>query len=83
MGGTGHRDSGEHHEHDAHREAAEHAEGAGLRLEVSEAGDGKALVYRFVDLLSGEVVREYPADQFGKLRDYLHEKKIHLLDTKI
>ncbi len=83
MGGTGHREPGEHNEQNPHREAAAQAEGSGLRLEVNEAEDGQALVYRFVDLQSGDVVREYAADEFGRMRDYLRDKKIRLLDKKI
>lgn len=54
-----------------------------LRLEIAEDEGGKELVYRFVDAQTGDVVREWNADEFGKLRDYVRHKKIHLLDKKI
>lgn len=58
-------------------------QGADLRLEISEDSNGAELLYRFVDAKSGAVVREWPAGEFGKLRDYMRDKKIHLLDKKI
>jgi len=58
-------------------------DGQDLRLEIAEDEGGKELVYRFVDALTGDVVREWDAGQFGRLRDYMRDKKIHLLDKKI
>ncbi len=55
---------------------------SGLRLEISEDESGQELVYRFVDARTGEVVREWDAGEFGKLREYARAQNIHLLDTK-
>lgn len=61
----------------------EHDPAQNLRLEIGEDSNGSELVYRFVDATSGDIVREWPAGEFGKLRDYMRDKKIHLLDKKV
>ena len=54
-----------------------------LRLEITEGENGEELIYRFIDARTGEVVREWDAGEFGKLRDYARSRNIHLLDTKV
>ena len=70
-------------ERDSQRETSSELDSTGLRLEISGDGNGNEVVYRFVDAQTGDLVREWDAGEFGKLRDYLREKKIHLLDKKV
>lgn len=78
---TGHERNGEPRQDTPREQNSETA--LSLRLEVAEDGSGSERIYRFVDAASGEVVREWPAGEFGKLRDYMLDKKIHLLDKKV
>ena len=79
-----HRDPDEQAAHDERHSGHDtEPQGAHLRLEISQDDDGAELIYRFVDAQSGAIVREWPAGEFGKLRDYMRDKKIHLLDKKI
>ena len=81
---SGHHEPDEHGAHDErHPGHDSEPQGADLRLEISQDNDGAELIYRFVDAQSGAIVREWPAGEFGKLRDYMRDKKIHLLDKKI
>lgn len=68
---------------DKHSKHSAQPQGSDLRLEIGEDDNGGELVYRFVDAQSGAVVREWAANEFGKLRDYMRDKKIHLLDKKV
>lgn len=54
-----------------------------LRLEVDTDDAGNHLVYRFVDAHTGTVIRQWDANELAKLRDYMCEKKIHILDRKV
>lgn len=82
-GETAKHDQDGQSEQDAHRDAMPETDGPDLRLEVREGGDGKELVYCFVDVQTGQIVRKWSAGEFGKLRDYVRDKKIHLLDKKV
>lgn len=75
------QDQDDHNPKNSHDQELDGAQG--LRLEIAEEADGRELIYRFVDAISGDVVREWPAGEFGKLRDYMRDKKIRLLDKKI
>ena len=81
-GDTNRQDQDGRSEHDTPREYAQDAS-QDLRLEIAEDESGAELVYRFVDAHSGDIIREWNAGEFGKLRDYMRDKKIHLLDKKI
>jgi hypothetical protein len=54
-----------------------------MRLEVREDPKDGELVYRFVDSVSGAVLREWDSRDLGRLRDYMRKARIHLVDTKI
>ena len=81
-GDTDRHDQDGRSDHEAPREHAQDAS-QDLRLEIAEDESGAELVYRFVDAQSGDIIREWNAGEFGKLRDYMRDKKIHLLDKKI
>lgn len=70
-------------EGESRREFPQEGDGAGLRLEISEDEGGNEVIYRFVDAQTGDLVREWDAGEFGKLREYMRAKKIHLLDKKV
>ena len=54
-----------------------------MRLEVREDPKDGDLVYRFIDPVSGAVLREWDSRDLGRLRDYMRKARIHLIDTKI
>lgn len=80
---AGRREQDGQREQDAQREFSPDADNTGLRLEISQDESGSEVIYRFVDARSGTLVREWDAEEFGKLRDYVRDKKIHLLDKKV
>ena len=80
---AGRREQDGRGEQGAQREFSPDADNMGLRLEISQDESGSEVIYRFVDARSGTLVREWDAEEFGKLRDYVRDKKIHLLDKKV
>lgn len=81
-------DAGQHDHHDSGERQRggtppQEQDETGLRLEVSGDESGGEVVYRFVDAQTGAVVREWDAGEFGKLREYMRARKIHLLDKKV
>jgi len=82
-GDAGRRDDESRRERDIQREFSQDADNTNLRLEISQDASGSELIYRFVDAQTGRLVREWDAGEFGKLRDYVRDKRIHLLDKKV
>ena len=82
-GDAGRREDDGRREQDVQREFSLDAENTNLRLEISQDESGSELIYRFVDAQTGRLVREWDAEEFGKLRDYVRDKRIHLLDKKV
>jgi hypothetical protein len=80
-GDAGRRNPGDDEQHRA--DAPVESTGGGMTLEISEDSEGRELIYRFLDPRSGKIVGEWTADQLDKLRDYLREKNLHILDKKI
>ena len=80
-GDAGKRNPGDDEQHRA--DAQTDGAGGGMTLEISEDGEGRELTYRFLDPVSGKIVGEWTADQLDKLREYLREKNLHILDKKI
>jgi len=79
-----HRDAERYHPHGKqHKRQHPHHPEADVRVETTHDESGAELTYRFVDTKTGEVIREWPAGEFGKLRDFVCEKHIHLLDKSV
>ena len=54
-----------------------------MRLEIREDPRDGELIYRFIDPVSGAVLREWDSRDLGRLRDYMRKAHFHLIDTKI
>ncbi len=59
------------------------AEANPMRLEIREDPRDGELIYRFIDPVSGAVLREWDSRDLGRLRDYMRKAHFHLIDTKI
>ncbi|HVT25040.1 MAG TPA: flagellar protein FlaG [Rhizomicrobium sp.] len=53
-----------------------------VRLEVTKIKNVSGYVYKLIDKKSGEVVRQWPTEQIIKMREYLAEQQIQLVDEK-
>ena len=74
---------GNPNDHPPQSERQNEAETSPMRLEVREDPHDGELVYRFIDPISGAVLREWDSRDLGRLRDYMRKAHIHLIDTKI
>jgi hypothetical protein len=70
-------------DHPSHSDRQGEEEANPMRLEVREDPRDGELVYRFIDPISGSVLREWNSRDLGRLRDYMRKARIHLIDTKI
>jgi len=52
-------------------------------LEIEEDKDTGTLIYRLINTLSGEVIREWRGDEATDVRKYLQENRIQLLDRRV
>ena len=52
-------------------------------LEIEEDKNTGAIVYRLINTLSGEVIREWRGDEPADVRKYLQENRIQLLDRRV
>lgn len=52
-------------------------------LEIEEDKNTGAIIYRLINTLSGEVIREWRGDEAADLRKYLQENRIQLLDRRV
>ncbi len=53
-----------------------------VRLEISQNKSINSFVYKLIDKKSGEVVRQWPTEQMVKMREYIAEQQIQLVDEK-
>lgn len=53
-----------------------------VRLEITKLKDVTGYIYKLIDKQSGEVVRQWPTEQMIKMREYLAEQQIQLVDEK-
>ncbi len=54
-----------------------------VRLEITQNKAIDSFVYKLIDKKSGEVVRQWPTEQMVKMREYIAEQQIQLVDEKI
>jgi uncharacterized FlaG/YvyC family protein len=54
-----------------------------VRLEITKLKDVTGYIYKLIDRQSGEVVRQWPTEQMIKMREYLAEQQIQLVDEKV
>jgi hypothetical protein len=52
-------------------------------LEIEEDKNTGAIVYRLINALSGELIREWRGDEAADARKYLQENRIQLLDRRV
>src|SRR3954470_13702558 len=52
-------------------------------LEIEEDKHTGAIVYRLINTLSGEVIREWRGEEAAEVRRYLQENRIQLLDRRV
>ena len=52
-------------------------------LEIEEDKSTGAIVYRLINTLSGEVIREWRGEEAADVRTYLQENRIQLLDRRV
>ena len=57
-------------------------ESSDVRLEITKLQHVTGYVYKLIDKQSGEVVRQWPTEQMVKMREYLAEQEIQLVDEK-
>jgi uncharacterized FlaG/YvyC family protein len=53
-----------------------------VRLEITKLKHTTGYVYKLIDKKSGEVVRQWPTEQMVKMREYLAEQQLQLVDEK-
>lgn len=53
-----------------------------VRLEITKLKHVTGYIYKLIDKQSGEIVRQWPTEQMVKMREYLAEQQIQLLDEK-
>jgi uncharacterized FlaG/YvyC family protein len=53
-----------------------------VRLEITKLKHVTGYIYKLIDKQSGEVVRQWPTEQMIKMREYLAEQQIQLVDEK-
>ena len=52
-------------------------------LEIEEDKNTGTIIYRLINTLSGEVIREWRGDEAAEVRKYLQENRIQLLDRRV
>ena len=52
-------------------------------LEIEEDKNSGAIVYRLINTLSGDVIREWRGEEAADVRKYLQEHRIQLLDRRV
>lgn len=58
------------------------SESSDVRLEIIKLKHVTGYIYKLIDKQSGEVVRQWPTEQMVKMREYLAEQQIQLVDEK-
>jgi uncharacterized FlaG/YvyC family protein len=58
------------------------SESSDVRLEITKLKHVTGYIYKLIDKQSGEVVRQWPTEQMVKMREYLAEQQIQLVDEK-
>lgn len=53
-----------------------------VRLEITKLKNVTGYIYKLIDKQSGEVVQQWPTEQMVKMRQYLAEQQIQLVDEK-
>ncbi|HEY4125458.1 MAG TPA: flagellar protein FlaG, partial [Rhizomicrobium sp.] len=53
-----------------------------VRLEITQNKSITGFIYKLIDKKSGDVVRQWPTEQMVKMREYLAEQQIQLVDEK-